>query len=144
VAGGVTELVIIVGIGIDCDDESTCCGAYKGPDSAELVDGLCSVRKFGISGAASESRRFFCTATTFGGGTTNEPRLDPLRVADVAESDAVMMHVISCVSFSIGFDQFFVKSDVCESRRDLMLLPLMHPESALDSRLFLNGGTLPY
>jgi hypothetical protein len=25
-----------------------------------------------------------------------------------------------------------------------MLLPLMHPESALDSRLFLNGGTLPY
>lgn len=26
VAGGVTELIIIVGIGIDCDDESTCRG----------------------------------------------------------------------------------------------------------------------
>lgn len=75
-AVGETELIIIVGIGMDWHDESTCC-VYKGPESAELVEGLCSVRKLGSSGAAKESRRFFCTLTTFG-GTDAESRRELL------------------------------------------------------------------
>lgn len=62
VAGGLTDVIIIIGVG-----KSTCCDEFNiEPESAELVDGLCSCLKFGISGAASESRRFLlCVATTF-------------------------------------------------------------------------------
>lgn len=94
VAGGVTELIIIVGIGIDWHDESTCC-VYNGPESAELVEGLCSVRKLGSSGAARESRRFLCTPMTFGGTEVDsrrellwlespEPLREPFRVVDAS------------------------------------------------------------
>lgn len=138
---------------MDCDDESTCCGYDDGPESAELVDGLCSCRKFGISGAANESRRFLWTPITLGGGTppvwiesrleprlleSPDPRLEPLRVDDCSTDTETFG--ISWFSFSLVpslLFQIFANSDVCESLLDLMLLI---PESALDSRRFRRGG----
>lgn len=138
---------------MDCDDESTCCG-YNGPESAELVDGRCSWRKFGISGAANESRRFLWTPITLGGGTapvwiesrldprlleSPEPRLEPLRVVDCStdtETFGISWFSFSLVPLSLRF-QIFASSDVCESLLDLMLLM---PESALDSLRFRSGG----
>lgn len=136
---------------MDCEDESTCCG-YNGPESAELVDGLCSWRKFGISGAANESRRFLWTPITLGGGAppvwiesrldpllleSPEPRLEPLRVDDCCSTDTATLG-ISWFSFSPSLRfQIFASSEVCESLLDLMLLI---PESALDSLRFRSGG----
>lgn len=61
VAGGLTDVIIIMGV----EQKSTCVANIE-PESAELVDGRCSCLKFGISGAARESRRFLlCVATTF-------------------------------------------------------------------------------
>lgn len=71
VAGGVTELVIIVGGGRAWHALSVVWLTNKlGPesDAVELVDGLCSWRKFGKSGATRESLRFFVAPIIFGGG----------------------------------------------------------------------------
>lgn len=53
VAGGVTELITIVGVGMHCTPESICPDQQY--ESPELVDGLCSMRKLGSS-TANESR----------------------------------------------------------------------------------------
>lgn len=103
VAGGLTDVIIIVGIGMHCVEKSACWGAKSEPESPELVEGLCSCRKFGVSGAAKESRRFLWVATTFGGGTVKEsllavdfdaespdPRREPFRAVD--EGSIVTSH----------------------------------------------------
>lgn len=68
VAGGVTLLITIVGGGNAWHPVSTWANSGPESDAVELVDGLCSCRKFGSSTTVSESRRFFVAPTTFGGG----------------------------------------------------------------------------
>lgn len=71
VAGGVTLLIIIVGGGNAWHELSTCITANMDgaeSDAVELVDGRCSWRKLGKSGAARESRRLRVAPTIFGGG----------------------------------------------------------------------------
>jgi hypothetical protein len=109
VAGGLTDVTIIIGMGRHCVEKSTCCGTKSDPESPDDVEGLCSCRKLGTSGAARESLRFLCVAMTLGGaGTTKEsrrtitfdvespdPRRDPLRAVMVTSLDVVMAGIFS-------------------------------------------------
>lgn len=65
-----------------------------------------------------------------------EPRLDPLRVVATSTDTDTLGNSWFSFSASLRF-QILANSDVCESRRDLILLM---PESALDSRRFRSGG----
>lgn len=148
VAGGVTLLVTIVGGGSAWQPISELVVTKYGAESeaVELVDGRCSCRKFGSSTTVNESRRFFVAPTTFGGGgviarviveslrplrkLSPEPRREPFRVPSV-EAPVSVFSLSRSLSPGLSFrGHILLKSDVCDSRLDRMLLM---PESALDS-----------
>lgn len=101
VAGGVTELIIIVGGGSAWHPVSVCVvtNNWPGHDSLELFDGRCSCRKFGSSDTTNESLFFFVAPTIFGKPFPNNESRRPLRF-DSPESRRESLRLLSNVPFA--------------------------------------------